>query len=199
METTDLRREIEEAFGDLPKPEITLRVAQAMDYYCEPETPEELQRLRDQDNYEQWQEIPDSDLEKYCEAIYFLDSAAYKYYLPAFMLYCINNPDTDYPIDYRLRATIRSRLVEGDPPVELTTTQRQAVRSFLDYMTAHAEDPIIAQRTKKLAWELTPENERDSEPPPVPERETGCLVVLLISFAGVLFTAEGFRLMLSWM
>jgi hypothetical protein len=98
----DVISTIEKAFKDTPKPRnITMRIARAIDDYWDVD-PSECQRLRELDNDNDWRDIPDKLVEKYCDIFHFLDADGFRYYLPRFMVWTIRrygssrlgNPDS---------------------------------------------------------------------------------------------------------
>lgn len=131
---------IKDAFSGVPKPEITLRVARAHDDYHYPKTPEELARLRRDNDYDRWEEIPDEDIATYWDVCPFFDQQARCFYLPAFMVWCVRHPDgcTEEGNDVGLSVVfdLRHHL---DELKEMTVDQRVAIREFLLFVIRHYE------------------------------------------------------------
>lgn len=89
---TKLIKKIETAFDQVPKPKnITMHVARAIDDYV---TDDKFETLRKLANENKWQDISDKDIEQYNDILSFLESDAFRYYIPRFMIWTLNNYKT---------------------------------------------------------------------------------------------------------
>ena len=136
---------IEAAFDDVPKPEkITLRVARAADDYVPEEKWPEIRAL---DSEARWQDVSDKDLEKYSDVECFLDASGFRYYLPAFMIWCIRHKDTN--------STILFMLEEEEVAEKLrllTREQRGAIAQFLKFVAMTCDEALEAVNLYELGW-----------------------------------------------
>ncbi|MCP4354175.1 MAG: hypothetical protein GY793_00820 [Proteobacteria bacterium] len=65
-----------------------MRVARAIDDYV---SSDKYEALREKDNEEKWQDISDKDVETYNDILPFLDPVGFRYYIPRYMLWTLNN------------------------------------------------------------------------------------------------------------
>lgn len=88
MEKLELIAFINRAFENVPQPEdITLHVAQAHDDYDY----DNNSTHRKKDFIGKWQNIPTEHLAKCTSALSFVDAVGMRFYLPAYMVWVLNN------------------------------------------------------------------------------------------------------------
>lgn len=109
-------------------------------------TAEERARARTEDTENHWSEISDNDLIKYSDALCFFDKKSFKYYAPAYMIYCLkNHAHSDaFCIDsivYAFNCSQDESLLEYhlDRYSQLSTAQNIAIAQFLTFI-AHSND-----------------------------------------------------------
>jgi hypothetical protein len=144
-EPTELISTIEAAFDGVPKPhKMTLRVARAADDYV-PE--EEWSAIRALDSEARWQDVADTDLEEHWDVHPFFDAPAFRYYIPAFLVWAIRHYTT---MDYHVEGmTLWSLKPENEQLQLLTEEQRYAITQFLKF-GAMAFDDFDAQEAAVL-------------------------------------------------
>ena len=90
----ELLQRIHKAYAGIPRPtRITKRVAEALDdeWVFSEERWAELYAL---DTEQQWTDLTDADIEQFCFILPWLDDESLRFYLPAFMCYCLRRfPD----------------------------------------------------------------------------------------------------------
>jgi len=145
MEAAQVIAVIQAAFDGVPRPErISLRVARAADDYV-PEA--EWAAIRTLDTDTRWQDVPDRDLEEYWDVHPFLDGTAFRYYIPAFMVWCIrHNGSTDLAT---AQWTLSALKEPPDRLAFLTRAERNAVAQFLKFAAADW-DEFDAPRAAEL-------------------------------------------------
>lgn len=81
---------IEAVFAEVPRPECTKRVAEALDDEWFP-SPERVKELQEQDLETRWQELSDEDLVEYCSTLSWMSPEAVRFYYPAFLHYALRH------------------------------------------------------------------------------------------------------------
>lgn len=109
---------------------ITLHEARALDDYAD------TKKAREIDYDRRWQDVPDEWLEKFDDVFPFFDPKGFRYYIPAYMIWCLKNYNTSnsnslhstiYALHYAKRY-YRSHFRL------LNEAQLQAVSKFLRFM-----------------------------------------------------------------
>jgi hypothetical protein len=130
-----LCQQIEDAFGDRPKPRS----------FVEPKDPVTYEQrdaiwFVDRD----WREITWDDWESHCDAFYAFTPEAFAYYLPSVLCLSSKNPDRWFwPADALLRILDRSPAVEhwdaflSTRLVGLKPTEYEALKAWLLLLTEH--------------------------------------------------------------
>ena len=151
--------QITRVFAGVPGPgSISLRVARGCDDYESAERQAELRKL---DEHTEWGEVTDQELEEFSDVHPFLDVEALRFYLPAFMIWCIKNQRTSsIPI---AQWTIMSLWTLPGIVESLTPTQRDAVAQFLGFAADHFDqfDAKEAQRVYALHWKQYDQSKRN--------------------------------------
>jgi len=156
-EPAEIIEMIEAAFDGVPKPEkITLRVARAADDYVPEEKWPEIRAL---DSEARWQDVSDKDLEKYSDVDPFLDASGFRYYLPAFMIWCIRHHDTNFDILFMLEEEEVSEKLQL-----LTREQRGAIAQFLKFVAMACDEALDAAKLYELGWKQYDVRESPPEP-----------------------------------
>lgn len=92
VSNSDLLQQIKHAFEGVPQPKSrTLFVSEAMDAYTTP---------KQADFLGQWEDIPDAHLEACPHALAYLDAEGMRFYLPAYLCWCIQLPNTRRPLAF---------------------------------------------------------------------------------------------------
>ena len=89
-EAGPLIAEIERAFAGVPRPMITVSVANGLDVEAHLSA-KEIEELRASDPEEIWMQLDDEALEDFADNCDFMDSPAWQFYLPAYMSECLRN------------------------------------------------------------------------------------------------------------
>jgi hypothetical protein len=163
----ELRKVIKTAFATVEYPGDEHLVYDTSGYHLECNQISAIFRGR------HWLQLASEMLRKESSALYFMTPAAYRYYLPAYIIECIMNyeqadviPETVVhsliaPCDEKALEAYRRRM-ESFTPVQL-----KAILTFLRYMEAnHQEDNALGDFDHALksvvAW-LGTENDRNEE------------------------------------
>ena len=94
-QAAQLVKDIRGAFANVERGEgTTLSEARAMDDYC---SPEEQKKARALDTDTRWWEIPNAKIEELYDAFTFLDAEGMRYYVAPFMIYDLENPESEWP------------------------------------------------------------------------------------------------------
>lgn len=145
LKPDELIQLIEKAFDGVPKSvEVTLRVARGYDDYL-PES--QMSELRAKDIDKRWQEVTDEDLQEYWDVHPFLDPEGFRYYIPAFMIWCIryyNSSDLATG-----QWTLSSLWLEPEKLEILNSAQCKAIVEFLKF-AIDAFDEFDSKDAKKL-------------------------------------------------
>jgi hypothetical protein len=170
MTIPELLKIIGAAFADvqLPtepsSPAVSLRQAAVLDDWDD--DPVHLREAGNLDHTGAWQDVPSEDIAKY-SSIYlcYADEAGAKYYLPAFMSYCLNHwdqpGDTLSALLFHLERQTKRRTVAGvcDPGGVggkaaltdlLSTRQKSAIEAFLQFTIDYSRDKSTAQQAKQI-------------------------------------------------
>jgi len=127
---------------------VSLHEAIALDDYA---TPAQRAAARALDTETRWQDVPDEDIEHGELALCFFDPTAFRYYLPAYMIWSLRNSQTDQFHMARSLIFHLSLSLSRHPEYKLsrfralTPEQSAAVCSFLRY-TATRIDKRYAER-----------------------------------------------------
>ena len=93
---SQLVKDIREAFADVERGAgTTLSEARAMDDYC---FLEDQKKARELDTDVRWWEIPRTKIEKLYDAFTFLDAEGMRYYIAPFLIYDLENPESEWPV-----------------------------------------------------------------------------------------------------
>jgi len=68
---------------------ITIHQARALDDYADPDKARQIDRAL------RWQEIPDRWIEKFSDVFAFMDAKGFRYYIPAYMIWCLKSQDAN--------------------------------------------------------------------------------------------------------
>lgn len=114
---------------------------------------EELAKLQKQDWNSHWTNVPNEMVEWCSNSLAFLSPAAFRFYLPAFIAYSLEEPDSDQAVlpflVYELRNTAEgAAAVHGSRAVYvcrmelLSKEQKTVVLRFLEYVRDVLHDPM---------------------------------------------------------
>lgn len=151
---TGFLHRIRQAFHGVLPPERTLFVAEAMDSFSAPVQP---------DFTGPWEEIPYSHLEACPNALAYLDADGMKYYLPAFMCWCLHLASGRKPMafyhtlysmdpniyDYRMHTHFLSRFSTFTP--EQLSVVAEYIKACADNLIPEA-DSEAAQHYWDAYW-----------------------------------------------
>jgi hypothetical protein len=154
----DLIAEIESAFSEVEKGAgIGLREALQRDITFE-DTPESHQLILDAraQDIERWQGLSDEILlGAFGDALFFTDQVGFRYLIPAYMRYCLQ----EKPIHHDLAEHVILRILGGFPveilEINLSFDQRRAISHYCEYMLDM--EITSASLDKTLQRELTHE------------------------------------------
>jgi hypothetical protein len=132
LNKTNLIPEIKEAFKDVTLDGgIGLSEANAIDNY---ENEAFKAACRKQDEKDNWNTIPSSQLNEYNSSLSFFDAKGMRFHLPAFIIADINE---EYKFGMTFVLTHLSDYSKNQFQL-LSEKQRKAVRSFLEYLFEHS-------------------------------------------------------------
>lgn len=165
-EKLKLITQIEDAFkGDPCRLEeaITLHEAEADDDWLPKEKQLEARKL-DIDCH--WQDVPDEFMEKMPSPWSFLDNKGRRYYLPAYMRFCLKNPTT-YATDMLILFLCPLNNAQGETPeinveqiaqsLELSKEQCKVVYDFIHYFKSNPEIPNPEWKETLKEWRKSSE------------------------------------------
>ncbi|RKZ76294.1 MAG: hypothetical protein DRQ57_04450 [Gammaproteobacteria bacterium] len=146
---------ITQAFDNVPYPKnITLYVAQAHDNY----EYDEDKKYKKSDFVGRWQDIPSSHIEDCCCALSHLDPEGIRFYLPAFMLWTLDNYESKTEeISY---ATFSAFIIYKNKNLEsfhkeqfslFSKEQKYACAMFLKYFIDNYKEEIDYNAEVKVA------------------------------------------------
>lgn len=131
---------------------ISLHQAAAIDDYCTKEEQAEA-RLLDADTC--WEEVPDEWIEKSPSALSFLDSAGFRYYIPAYMMYALRNRHFDGCVTGEFAVYSLAVDAPGCPGEfkeskwkDLDGDQRKAIAAFLRF-TANQKNSMCGEHAQQ--------------------------------------------------
>jgi hypothetical protein len=132
-------RMIKEAFADLSPPTgVDLVTQNTMGYDAERDDITRFFFGR------RWQSLSIDELRCEYSAVHFFSPAAYRYFLPAFMLAVVERfDDADLVTDSLLLTLSPDRPLFRSRVAVLSAQQRQAIRAFLEYLRDERRDPRI--------------------------------------------------------
>ena len=145
--------DIELAFGDVRRGDgVTLHQARVKDDYG---SAQEEAEARKKDTDTRWQEIPESWIERLGDALTFVDDPeGFRYYLPAFMIWILNNYEES---DAVAADQVASLLGDYVLPRQMlnrcrlfTHAQMRAVARFLQCFAGFADDTWAQYARKAL-------------------------------------------------
>lgn len=120
---------------------MTLHEAEAVDDRL---SPAEQRAARSLDPDTRWQDVPDTDISVSSSTLSFLDEIGFRYYIPAFMVYCLRCWGDDWEgvlgsCEYHLLQESQKSLRQSDPAsiagrYQFTDAQVGAVASFLRFI-----------------------------------------------------------------
>jgi hypothetical protein len=118
---------------------------------------EHFKQLAKEDERNDWQKIDDETLEKFTVTFSFTDWKGFRFYLPAYMIWTINNPESNSIIGWNtvwaLDPTSISKLYKK-PFVEILNKQQiEVVVKFLEYCvedTDYRDDKSAATCLKRM-------------------------------------------------
>ncbi len=136
---------------------VSLHQARVIDAYGGAAAEAEARQL-DIDNH--WWEVPDAWLAEYSEILNFVDAKGFQYYLPAFMIWSIQQYEqtTSFSVDatiYSLHTYAGLRDWKQAYFAILTDEQRRAIAHFLHYMACWGGDRVdtaMAQAALQQYW-----------------------------------------------
>ena len=155
-EASEVLREIEVAFSGVPRGVMSIYEASLADHFSG--TEEEMRAARSRETTLRWQDIDDRVIAENGFALPFMDAAAWRYYVPAYMRWSIRHLTDKYsdPVD----STIYSFSSDDARSIErrrlLSPAQSRAVKRFLEYMARHPQeaDADVATEALDAYWRL---------------------------------------------
>ena len=87
-----LRDAVRRAFWDVPYPGDDRLLADDCN------SPDEVEKLQSQDWNSHWTNVPDRVIEWHANRLAFLSPEAYRFYLPAFIIYSLEKPESSEPV-----------------------------------------------------------------------------------------------------
>lgn len=126
MVPVDLQQNITDAFADLRRP----AGGEIVGHDCD-----ECSRIRSDLAPYAWSQVPGEVLEYHCDSFPLLTPQAFRYYLPGFVIYALNNPDSAVA-----RWVIENLRDLGQPNdfwvsrAEFTEPQKTAIRKVLHFI-----------------------------------------------------------------
>ena len=128
---TEVVRALEEAFVEVPRGEITIHQAEVIDLYG---TRSEETTAREADRETDWRLVPDLSIEECPDALSYLDPAAWRFYIPAYMRWtACHVQTTDSTIVNNTIYSLGDRLTESRYSM-LAAAEVSAVCEFLEFM-----------------------------------------------------------------
>lgn len=160
MEKDEIITLIRDAFGEVSRENgVSLHEAMVIAYYG---SEDERREARKQDTDTRWIEIPDHDLEHATSALCFMDPVSWRYHIPAFMIWVLNNymksdSFTGDSTIYTFELTKDERLYKYSMERfgVLNEEQSRGVAMFLKYMIDHHEghaDERVARKAFRGYW-----------------------------------------------
>jgi hypothetical protein len=129
-----LARQVEAAFQGVRLGEgVSLHQARAMDDYA---SDDEIAAARALDIEERWQDVPDEKVDRFSDALAFMDAAGLRFYLPRFMVFALKHREgSEYSGSRACDAAINNADLRDTPGKHalMTERQREAVRAFAEF------------------------------------------------------------------
>jgi hypothetical protein len=155
MNPTELIHVIQEAFQGVKLEDgVSLNMTE---YNDSSGMVEEYLRLSLDDERDDWQKIDDKTLEQFQVTFSFTDWKGFRFYLPAYMIWTIRNPESDSILGdntiYALDPTSASKLYKKPFAEILNKQQMEAVVKFLEYCVenpVHSDDKFAATNLKRM-------------------------------------------------
>jgi hypothetical protein len=157
MSASELRLEIEDAFrGVVLDGGISLKQTDIIDNYCEGMNRKELGALPSTEITDDWRRIPKEDLAR-ADALAFLDAKGFRYYIPALMLFVLDNYDSGSMVTI---STLSSLYPKNDSRksmyAELSLPQLKViaiyVRELPNLVNLDGENRTIMERADRNYW-----------------------------------------------
>ena len=83
---------LDATFSGQPRPPCTKRVARALDDEWNP-TASRIQELQRLDTENSWRDLSDEQMIEFCDVLFWMDPAAFRFYYPAFLAYALRHWD----------------------------------------------------------------------------------------------------------
>ena len=159
---------IEKAFAEVRREGgITLAECRVMDRRG---SEADRKKARAQANDKRWQDIPDAELEKYDQALCFLDPKAFRYYLPAYLRWSLRHLETSKSnlmnaAIYALSPSANQGVSQHNLECWLLFSPEQShvIYKFLRFIAARCDGPVdtfMAQLALEAHW-----HQFDQKPP----------------------------------
>lgn len=151
---------IREAFRGVPRGETTLHEGEVIDDYGSAEKRGKARRV---DVERRWEDVPNAHVESCMHGIYHVDPASWRYYIPRYMVWSIENFQTNSSLlsdltIYQLAPPNESHTGLRKHALEryrmLDAAQSRAVALFLHYMAQHDDDAdaYAASEALRIYW-----------------------------------------------
>ena len=145
---------IRAAFDGVERGAVTLHEADVMDSYGSAEE-RAAARLLDTDRV--WEQVPAEDVERFASALSFLDAEGFRYYIPAYMVWTLDNDSTGDSSAFSTLCHLE-RLDEREATFVkrlqlLDDGQRRAVALFLLYFTPDRYAGDDARKALHRFWD----------------------------------------------
>ena len=138
----DIVETIERAFGNVERPPNEAFIhPESIDYG-------DIEPLFE---FGSWRDMSDDEVEGLYASLSFMSAEAFRYFIPAYLLYCVRNPESPAAVidstvwsflpelfEENLHPYIKSRWVLFDD------AQRDAIAAFLEFMVPHQPDAARA-------------------------------------------------------
>ena len=144
---------IRAAFDGVERGAVTLHEADVMDSYGSAEE-RAAARLLDTDRV--WEQVQAEDIERFSSALCFLDAEGFRYYIPAYMVWTLDNETTG--ASSRNSTLCRLERLGGRDATAaerlklLDDGQRRAIALFLLYFTPDRYDGDDARKALERFW-----------------------------------------------
>lgn len=158
--TEDIRQNIITAFkGVKLDGGVSLKQARAIDDYCEDITPKQFDSLQNLDITDDWQAIPNTDLNNE-PCIAHLDAKGFKYYIPRLMLSVLDGYDDSMRVIGTLSALYPTKdfwEYHMERYSELNTEQKETIAQFVaaipSILMLDNEGKTSMERALKNYWQ----------------------------------------------
>ncbi|MHB1037231.1 MAG: DUF6714 family protein [Pirellulales bacterium] len=110
----------------------------------------ELERLQFREWNSHWANVPDNVIEQHANSLPFLSPEAYRFYLPAFIIYTLEKPESSAPVlpfvVYDLMDTAEGRRDCYERRIALLSPEQKcAVLDFLQYVRDELKDAMCSR------------------------------------------------------